>query len=282
MIRALALALLPTAVMADPVESTFRILSRGEPVVATLLRPDADTPPVALLLHGFTGQRHEATVPSLGQGVFAHTAARLADAGIASLRIDFRGSGDSTAGSTFAETTPERQIADAAAALTWIGRQSDLDGTSVHVVGWSFGGLVAASLAGRDDRVASVSLWNPVALPRATFEGILGAQIFAAGLATAPDAPVPDAQPSLNGAFFAGVADADPVAAIARFSGPAMIAQGTDDPVIPDGSAEALAAAHPGPQVLWQPPMDHAFDIDEGSETLDALIDRTIATIRRP
>lgn len=91
---ALALALLGTAQAAEEVVS---ILVDGQMIKATLETPDgtAAPAPVVLMLHGFTGSRDELPVKDTDEGVFSRTARQLAENGFASLRIDFRGSGES-------------------------------------------------------------------------------------------------------------------------------------------------------------------------------------------
>ena len=60
---------------------------------------------------------------SIEETMFSRTARVLAENGIASLRIDFRGSGESTDGFTFAETTFTSQVSDALAAVEYLDRR---------------------------------------------------------------------------------------------------------------------------------------------------------------
>ena len=101
-------------------DNTVTLSSSGGDFVGSLMTPAGDPAPVVLLLHGFTGSRNELPTDSVSEGVFARTATRLAEAGYASLRIDFRGSGESTADLSFAETTFEGQVADALTAIDWL------------------------------------------------------------------------------------------------------------------------------------------------------------------
>ena len=112
--------LMPIAALAD--EAIVTIPSEGSELVATLQTPDGDPAPVVLLLHGFTGVRDELKTDAVPDGVFAYTADKLEEAGLASLRVDFRGSGESTADLSFADTTFEGQIADALACHRLSGR----------------------------------------------------------------------------------------------------------------------------------------------------------------
>jgi pimeloyl-ACP methyl ester carboxylesterase len=224
-------------------------------VIGTLVLPTVENPPVVLLLHGFTGSRDELATEAVPDGVFASAAMQLADAGYASLRIDFAGSGEATDEMSYAETTLEGQIADAMAAIAYLQGLDSVATDDLFLIGWSQGGLVAAATAGRSDALEAVALWNAVATPRETYAGFLTEETVLAGLAAADDAPVavtlPWAEITLNGAFFDGLETLDPVAEIAAYGGPLFVAQGSLDTTVPPASADLYLAAHDGPETLW-------------------------------
>ncbi|MGI1664022.1 alpha/beta hydrolase family protein [Palleronia sp. KMU-117] len=280
------LSLLSAALLAPipsfAAEDVVTIPSPGGEIVATLSLPEGDPAPVVLLLHGFTGSRNELSTESVPEGIFARTAARLADAGYASLRVDFRGSGESLADLTFAETTFEGQTADALAALEYLSAHEGVAGDDIFVIGWSQGGLVATAAAGRSDLPDAVALWAAVATPPSTYAGILGADLVDAAIAGDADTvhavTLPwGAEIELKGAFFDGVATFDPAAEIADYAGPLFVAQGSLDDTVPPASAEVLIAAHDGPEELWVAEMDHVFNAFSTDETLEAMIAATIA-----
>ncbi len=281
LITAIALATLPTLAAAQTSETTLTIGRPGQDVIGTLAQPPGGPAPVVLLLHGFTGSRDELQTEAVPEGVFARTAAQLADAGFASLRIDFAGSGEATDEMRFAETTFEGQIDDALAALDYLRSLSMVDTSDIYVIGWSQGGLVAASTAGRSNAFDAVALWNAVADPMDTFGRTLGADAVAAGLAAAPDEAIPVTLPwaeiELNGAFFQGLTTADPVAEIAAYSGPLFVAQGLQDTSVLPASADLYLDSHEGPEERWLAQMDHVFNIFTTDETLDQMIAATIA-----
>ena len=78
-------------------EEVISFQSHGAKVVGTLTTPGGGPAPVVILFHGFTGSRDELAVANTKDGVFSRTAHALAAAGYASVRIDFRGSGQSDA-----------------------------------------------------------------------------------------------------------------------------------------------------------------------------------------
>jgi dienelactone hydrolase len=273
--------LFPTLAAAEMTETTVTIDRPGQDVIGTLALPDGGPAPAVLLLHGFTGSRHELATEAVPDGVFARTAARLAEAGYASLRIDFAGSGEATAEMSFAETNFEGQVADALAALDYLRGLDSIATDDLFLIGWSQGGLVAATAAGRSDAFDAVALWAAVATPRETYAGILTEETVAAGLAAEDDAPVPVTLPwaeiTLNGAFFDGLEALDPVAELAPYDGPLFVAQGSLDTTVPPASADLYIAAHDGPEELWLAEMDHVFNIFATADTLEQMIAANIA-----
>ena len=285
MIRPLALSCAALLGLAQPglaMERTLTLPAPVQDITATLETPEETTGslPAVLLLHGFTGTRDELAIPGTDEGVFARSARLMAEAGLASLRIDFRGSGDSVGAMTYADTTFEGQIEDAQTALTWL-RQEGF--APIYLLGWSQGGLVATGAAGRSEGVAAVALWNAVADPLPTYTGLLGQTMFnTASAAEDPNAPVTTALPwgaevALKPAFFEGVRSYDPLAEIAAYPGPLLVAQGSQDTLVAPASADRLLEAHDGPEAKYTDEMDHSFNIFTETEALDALIARTIA-----
>ena len=279
--RTLVLLLLAAPAVAG--EEIVTVPSAGGDIVGTLNVPEGAPAPAVLLLHGFTGSRDELKTDAVPEGIFARTAARLAEAGYASLRIDFRGSGESLADiESYAGTTYEGQVADAIAALDWLAASDRVAGDDLFVIGWSQGGLVATAAAGRTDLPDAVALWAAVADPKGTFGALFGEEALARGMAAAAAEPVTVALPwgaevALNGAYFDGVETFSPTAEIAGYGGPLLVAQGTLDTTVPPVSADLLIAAHDGPEQLWTAEMDHVFGAFAGDAMLEALIAETIA-----
>lgn len=80
--------------------------------------PTTDTAvPLVLLFHGFKGERDELPIVNTEEGMYSRTARIFAERGIATLRIEFRGSGESEG--KWEDTTFTGQIADAIAALDY-------------------------------------------------------------------------------------------------------------------------------------------------------------------
>ncbi|WP_395676122.1 alpha/beta hydrolase family protein [Inquilinus sp.] len=272
---------LSAAAAGQAAEKNVEFTVDGQTVVGTLNLPDGVVkPPAVLLLHGFTGSRDELEIPAAKEGIFRRAARIWAARGFASLRIDFRGNGDS--GGAFADMTLQGQVKDALAALDLLASEGEVDKDRIALVGWSMGGAVGAIVAGRTThKLTSVSLWAPGTNMPASVALLFGADLVKQGLASG-DAPVTaklpwGAEVSLKSGFFRSLYAIDPVAEIARYKGPLLVAVGTkDDVVFPQPIAgQVLLDNHDGPEELWVQPMDHAFNAFEGVEMVDALIAKT-------
>jgi len=253
----------------------------GQKVVGTLELPEgAAKPAVILLLHGFKGSRNELQIPSLKVGIYARAADAWAAKGLASLRIDFRGGGDSDG--SFEDTTISGQVKDALAAVEFLQTEKSIDRTRIALVGWSQGGAVAATVAGRTKRLLrAIALWNPLVSPAGSIEAVFGAEVVRAGLASGGQSitvKLPwGTEVALRTAYFEDLFTIDPVAELAKYPGPIFVAVGTKDTVIypQPQSGQLLLTYHKGPGELWVRPMDHVFNVFEETKTVDELIEAT-------
>lgn len=110
--------------------------------------------PVVCMFHGFTGTRIE---PHF---IFVRLSRRLEKAGIASVRFDFGGSGESDG--DFEEMTLLTELEDAKTILDYARSLPFADADRIGVMGYSMGGTVASLLAGdRKEDVAALCLWAP-------------------------------------------------------------------------------------------------------------------------
>lgn len=128
-------------------------------VAGALQRPDGamavDKAPAVLMLHGFGSSKDEVG------NMYARLAEALAERGIGSLRIDFRGFGKSD-GDT-GSTTIGGQVEDAEAAYAYLAGLDWVDPQRVGVIGFSLGGGVAMITAGEHpDWFRSMVTWSSV------------------------------------------------------------------------------------------------------------------------
>ncbi|MEM9105582.1 MAG: alpha/beta fold hydrolase [Pseudomonadota bacterium] len=249
----------------------------GQSVVGTLEIPDEATAPapVVLMLHGFTGTRDELPIKDTEDGVFSRTARELSKNGYASLRIDFRGSGESEG--KWEDTTFSGQLKDAVAAIDWLRENPDVDGSKISLLGWSQGGLVASHAAAARPELTSTILWAPVTNPLTTYSNILGAETVTNAIAGDAETPHTVELPwgvetTLKGAFYQELPVTSPAAAISGYPGPLMVIVGLrDTTVAPQPAAgQILIDYHPGTEELVVFDTDHVWDAFSGADTLDS------------
>lgn len=136
-------------------EETIFIVNGDHEIPAIVTMPEnasAQQPvPVVVLLHGTGSQKNEA-----GDG-YKMLAPKLAQAGIASIRIDFMGSGESEASD--ADFNFQNAREDALAAADYMMKLDTIDSEKVGILGWSQGGIHALLTAAADDRFAAVVTW---------------------------------------------------------------------------------------------------------------------------
>ncbi len=266
-------------------EQIVEIASAGQTVVGTLALPThGEAPfPVVLMLHGFTNVRDELSVAGTDEAMYQRAARVFGEAGMASLRIDFRGSGDSDG--AWPETTFTGQIADTLAAIDYLATLPIIDMLRLGVLGFSQGGLVAAEAAALDPRIRNVVLWSAVANAPDTYKHILSAESVAEGLAGADtQAAVPvvtqwGAAFELNRGFFADLFTYDPVAALARVDAPLLVVTGAQDATVTPQPAygELFLRYHDGVEQLVTVESDHVFNVltDPGPTIFDRVVAAT-------
>jgi hypothetical protein len=206
--------------------------------------------PAVVTITGSSPQDRDNNTPYGGPyRIFRQLADTLGRRGIAVLRMDDRGIGESTG--DFASATSGERADDIQAGIAWLRGRREIDGGRVALVGLSEGGLIAPMIATRDTALDGIVL---LAGPASTGRQVLEYQfryaieqsaevrperrdsVFRAQLAEAET--LRREQPWLN--FFWNY---DPLATARRVRVPALVLQGTTDRNVPPGDAEKLAAA---------------------------------------
>ena len=219
----LVVALLTTVATAQGSVSESSV-EVGNGVVGTLTKPADVTGdvPAVLLLHGFASSKDE-----VGD-MYKRLAERLAAAGVASLRIDFRGGGDSSG--DFADTTVTSQVEDAVQALEYLQAQDGIDPNRTGVLGFSLGAGVAITLAGdHADAVKSLAVWSSIG----SFED-MNASLGAENVATAQNegsvtVDLGFRTITLKNAFFESLDSYDVMAQLAKYGGAFLAVGGGQD-----------------------------------------------------
>ena len=217
--------------------------------------------PGVAIYHGFTGTKVEP------HRIFVKMARALTAAGIAAVRFDFRGSGDSEG--DFADMTVSGEIADAIRVLDFLEGQGVVDGDRLGVLGLSMGGAVAASVAGQDRRVKSLALWAAVA----QFSLFESEQDLLEQARTHGSADL--GGNVLKYAFYEDARQQEPLKWVSRFNGAALIVHGDGDPTVPVAHADLYYDAIKGKKEKFiVPGADHTFNSRDWEA---AVIEKTAA-----
>lgn len=127
----------------------------GQKMFGILHRPlSVKAAPAVLFCHGFAGNK------SGRYRIYVSLAEKLAQNGIASLRFDFRGSGDSEG--DFHSMTINSEVEDTLLGLKILRKTAGIDNQRIGVLGNSFGGAIAVLTAHRDRHVKSLALLAPL------------------------------------------------------------------------------------------------------------------------
>lgn len=223
--------------------------------------------PGVVMLHGFTGQRMEAGF------LFVQCSRRLEMAGIASLRMDFWGSGESDG--AFEQMTATTEQADAAAMIEGLKSHPRIDPDRVGLMGMSFGGFHAACVLGERDDLRAGVLWCPA-----------GQILQRWGERLTPELArhleehgwIDWAGHRLGRGFFGDLERYDSQQRVADYDGPVLVLHARDDQTVPLAEAERYV------DVLESRPSgecEHEF-FDEGGHpfakvaTRERLWERTV------
>lgn len=209
---------------------------------------DGERCPMVLLCHGFMGNKEGALEKQI--------AALLQAKGIASIRFDFNGHGQSEG--RFQDMTVPNEIVDAKKVIEYVSRLPYVE--SVAITGHSQGGVVAAMTAGDlgAEKIKAVVLLAPAAVLRddairgstmgATYdpfnlgeyvELFRGMRLGAEYIRTAFSLPIYDTA--------------------AKYQGPALIIHGTGDRVVPYTYGERFHQIWDGSELVIIDKADHGF-----------------------
>ena len=252
--------------IAQPVLAAETTVTLPEGVVGTLNVPDAGASgPAVIMLHGFASSRDE-----IG-GIFAAQAAALAEAGIASLRIDFRGYGESDP-TAEASVTIDRMLEDADIARTYLAGIDGVDAERIGVIGYSLGAAIA--MLDEEDYPA-IAVWGQMGDLKGEFLEFLGQPAFDTARETGNfTIDLGWRVISLDAAFFESVESHDLAASFAGFDGPFLTLAGADDPAT--GYFEQYLALAAGPKTsVVIPATDHMLGVYSDQPEIAAEVVKT-------
>jgi pimeloyl-ACP methyl ester carboxylesterase len=231
----------------------------GATILGTLAEPDEVTH-TCLFLHGLTGTRAE-------NGLYTEAAAYLAERHVASLRIDFRGHGQSP--EPLADFSPITQIIDTKTAVRWLCSRFVSRETSI--IGMSFGALPGVFASLDMPEIARLCLFVPVLDYRRTFlepEAPRMAQRFTPEAIARAERdgylPYGDKPFRIALRLIEELRRLDPLAALRASPAAITIIHGDADPTVPYAVSAELAAADPRLIFYSMPGMGHSWkDIDD-------------------
>ena len=229
------------------------ISSRGVSVPATYVHPIADADqqfPLVVLAHGHGGTRHEA-------GGFTSLDEELATRGIASIRMDFPGCGDSV--ESFANNNLTNMLTDIRASRDYALSQPNIDRNRVGIHGFSMGGRLALMATAADPTYKVMTTWAPGAS-----NGAGSSVVFVGGTAAyeamkvqarsegfAPFTTSWGQDQQLGFRFFIDLEQSKPLEAASQFRGPLLVLYGDeDDVVLPSVSESVISAATSSSEVV--------------------------------
>ena len=225
--------------------------------------------PFVVMLHGNGSTRHEAG------NAYDYTAPEMAKAGIATIRYDYIGNGDST--SDYIDFTYDKGVADAIACYDYMAALENIDAERAGVMGWSQGGRLALLTAGRNDLFKSVLTWAGAMGQKGNDEEEYEIAKANGYYEVTYDWREPLKQ---SPAYYENALSIDYVAEVAAIKAPILAINGTEDTTVEPETAQKIidAATSEGSRVLLLEGADHTFLVFSGDNTmLEKLTAETIA-----
>ena len=234
--------------------------------------------PLVVLCHGFTGNRQ-------GDGHFAPLAEDLAAHGIATVRLDFAGCGDST--EPYANYTLANMAADVDSVIGYM--QATYGTGKTALVGHSMGGRLASLYPQLGQYpVTALALWSP-----ANGTGLQGLEFLSIDNFAAVEelAARADAEGSvaawgveLSAAYIDGMRDSDPNAALQESGLPVLLTYSGNERILSDTTqteTKAAVESLPDGQVVLDPFVngDHNYTSEDPATNTQLDADLRQATV---
>lgn len=208
---------------------------QSETIRGMLHQPEQSTNTIVIMHHGFTGTSIDAHF------MFTRCARRFCEQGLAVLRYDFIGSGNSSG--DFAQMTFASELAQAECILQTVAQWPWVE--TIYLQGFSMGGALVAQLAGKHpDLVKKVLLWSPAgSMPQIAARiqrdnpRLANGNYDCSGL-------------EVGQVFIAEMLKRDLFAGIHEYQGEIKIIQGTNDDAVPWQTAEKYKQCYQQPLTI--------------------------------
>ena len=202
--------------------------------------------PIVILMHGIFSNKETPLVTHLADG--------LQKKGIASIRFDFNGHGESDG--KFIDMTVPLEVEDAKAVFNYANQLDFV--SAISLMGHSQGGVVASLLAGElGDQVTRLALFAPAAVMEDLIEeGKMMGKTF--------DPQNPPEYIEVNNekvgrAYLESTSKLDIYERAEKFQGPVLIVQGKADQVVPYQYAETYDERYQNSELHLLEDVDHVF-----------------------
>ena len=234
--------------------------------------------PVVCMFHGFTGNRIETHF------LFARLSQHLEKEGIASLRVDMGGSGESDG--EFFDMTISKEVEDAKAILHYAQSLDFVDTNRIGLVGLSMGGVIASMAAGDcKEQVHALCLWAPACNMRQIF---LGRDTLNQDFTELSEAQKAEMMRrgwkdfsglALSVNYLADLESLDLLSRAAAYDKNVLILHGDKDAVVPISNSDKYLKAYAGrAQLHVISGADHTFS---GVEWIRELFGQTVSYLKR-
>lgn len=271
-----ALLALLTAAYASSEKVSIEANGRLIPAVVTL--PEGEGPfPAVVLNHGHGGSKDE----NVG---FIGVADALAEAGIASIRMDFPGCGEST--ESFKLNTLTNMEADSDAAKDYLVANYPVDGERLGILGYSMGGLIAAEITEREDNpykavallagaLVKIEELAPNLFGDIAVYDALRSEAMENGYATFTN--IYETTLDLSKEWFLDLEASDGIKSISGYEGDVLIVYGDKDTMVPDYMNQAIIDVLEDAEVVVVPGADHGYGFYSDQPDVTALVEGSIA-----
>ena len=269
----LVLAFVSLSAFADALSSPL-MLDNGEYEIPAIMTSPEGTAvvPGVILLHGSASHKNE-----VGD-LYLRLAEQLANNGIASIRIDFAGTGDSPV--DYTHYTLKTAVRDAEVALAFLRSQPQVDDHRIGVVGFSQGGLIAQLLLAQQPDIKSFVAWSSVASdgigPFADMFETLYMKAKREGQVEQQFAWRPPL--SISYEWFEQVMANQSLSGMAEYTGTILAIAGSNDAVVPPAAATRLIVASGSDvaRAVIIKGADHIFNVlDENANQDEQLLEMT-------
>ena len=224
----------------------------GERIAHTWVPGSPEGRDCVVIGHGVTSDKERPWSERLSE--------RLAESGVASLRIAWSGNGESEG--SFADSTITKEVADLGSVLDALGGQ-----WRVSYIGHSMGATVGMLRAATDPRIQRLVSLAGVVHTRSFLESFFGHLEVGQPMLDKPHCP-------LSAKLVQDLTDIESaVAAAPEISVPWLIVHGTDDNVVPIAHGrDAHAASRGHAKLVELEGVDHSFTADGLAQMADVVV----------